>query len=266
MKNRVIGLILVAVMILGSTIASCAATHYEGKTEIFTTPRMTVNGNFVTWTDAYPFIDKNNRTQVPLRASMEACGLKVTWNANARTAIVTDGRTTVSVPIGYKYIYVNGYRQSIDTAAMIVRDRTYLPIRAVAEAFGYGVLWNGSYNMDDNEAYYHRYTSPINSAYQCDGPLISLVGLPFNVKGYNYSDAWWVKEVRLHNNGYLECLSESQDSLNGYLKGCVKYGERMVFLTEFGAKLTVGVNKEQIPYCMYLDDNWVDLDDVQYFQ
>lgn len=107
-------------------------------------PDVTVNGTFVNWTDARPYIDKNNRTMVPLRASMEACGLQVTWDGVKREATVTDGYTIVKVPIDKRVITINGKNKNIDTNAVIKGKRTYLPIRAVAEAFGYNVCWSNS--------------------------------------------------------------------------------------------------------------------------
>lgn len=35
-----------------------------------------------------PFIDSNNRTQVPLRITMESLGAEVDWNQKTQTAVV----------------------------------------------------------------------------------------------------------------------------------------------------------------------------------
>ena len=90
-----------------------------------------------------PFIDQAGRTQVPFRATMEAFGCNVDWDEAQRTAIARKGDTTVRVPIGQPYIEVNGHRLDIDTSAVIRDNRTYLPIRAVLEAFGAQVSWDG---------------------------------------------------------------------------------------------------------------------------
>lgn len=90
----------------------------------------------------YPFIDGNQRTQVPLRAAMEAYGCDVDWDQANQTAIVEKSGTTVEVPIGKSYILVNGKTVQNDTTAVIKNSRTYLPIRAVLEAFGAQVEWN----------------------------------------------------------------------------------------------------------------------------
>ncbi|TJX15888.1 DUF2271 domain-containing protein [Tissierella creatinini] len=89
-----------------------------------------------------PFIDSANRTQVPLRATMEQFGAAVTWNSKSRTATVQKNGITVKVPIGKNYIYKDDELISNDTVATIKAERTYLPIRVVLEAFGARVDWN----------------------------------------------------------------------------------------------------------------------------
>ncbi|MEG2000849.1 MAG: MBL fold metallo-hydrolase, partial [Evtepia sp.] len=54
--------------------------------------------------------------------------------------------TTVHVPIGKPYIIVGDKEVPNDTAALIQNDRTYLPIRAVLEAFDAYVSWDATQN------------------------------------------------------------------------------------------------------------------------
>ncbi len=54
------------------------------------------------------------------------------------------GDIKVEVPIEQKYIIKNGEKIETDTAAKIVNGRTFLPIRAVIEAFGSTVEWDKS--------------------------------------------------------------------------------------------------------------------------
>lgn len=89
-----------------------------------------------------PFIE-NGRTLVPLRATMEAFGAEVGWEDETKTAVVSYGGTTVRCRIGEAAVYRNGTRIENDAAACIVNSRTYLPIRAVLEAFGAEVDWDG---------------------------------------------------------------------------------------------------------------------------
>lgn len=89
----------------------------------------------------FPFIDSNNRTQVPLRITMESLGAEVDWNQDTQTVVVVKDDMKVEVPIGKSYLIKNGQKIPHDTAAIIRGNRTYIPIRAVLEAFGSEVGW-----------------------------------------------------------------------------------------------------------------------------
>lgn len=91
-----------------------------------------------------PFIDSANRTQVPFRQTMEAFGCAVDWDNGTRTAVATKDGIIVEVPIDQPYIFKNGEKILNDTAALIKDGRTYLPIRAVLEAFGAQVGWDNN--------------------------------------------------------------------------------------------------------------------------
>lgn len=108
--------------------------------------QVSLNGNYVAFTSntGIPFIDASNRTQVPFRQSLEEFGAIVNWDQNNRTAIAERNGIEVKVPIGADYIFKNGVKIPNDTAALIKDGRTYLPIRAVLEAFGADVKWNSA--------------------------------------------------------------------------------------------------------------------------
>jgi len=92
----------------------------------------------------FPFIDKQGKTQVPLRSTMEAFGATVEWDQASLTATVEKDGISVKVPIGKSIIYVDGVEVANDTVAQIKDNRTYLPIRVVLESFGYIVSWENS--------------------------------------------------------------------------------------------------------------------------
>ena len=96
----------------------------------------------------YPFISAEGRTMVPLRATMEAYGATVRWDAEQSTAIVTKGVTTVTCKIGESAIYRNGTKIVNDAAATVVNGRTYLPIRVVLEALDAKVSWDGNVKVE----------------------------------------------------------------------------------------------------------------------
>lgn len=93
-----------------------------------------------------PLVDENYRTLVPFRKALETFGATVDWNNESRIATAVKGEIKVEVPIDQSYILINGVQKSNDTAAKIINGKTYLPIRAVIEAFGSDVQWDQKLN------------------------------------------------------------------------------------------------------------------------
>jgi len=128
MKRKIFAFTL-AFMFMLSTISYAADVSIDG-----------TNVEFCGHT-GFPFIDSNNRTQVPLRIIMESLGADVDWLQDTKTVVIEKDDVKVEVPIGKSYIIKNGQQITNDTDAVIRGDRTYIPIRAVLEAFGTQVGW-----------------------------------------------------------------------------------------------------------------------------
>ena len=85
------------------------------------------------------------RTLVPIRAVAEEMGYRVSWDGANQVVTMTDGYTTLKFQIGNYTAYKNGYKEiPLDVPPIIFDDRTYLPLRAVAEAMNADVNWNGN--------------------------------------------------------------------------------------------------------------------------
>ena len=82
--------------------------------------------------DAKPFI-KNNRTLVPLRFVVEALGGEVNWDGENRLVRVNSNGKNIELKIDSQIIKIDGKDVKIDQAAIIKGDRTYVPIRFIAE-------------------------------------------------------------------------------------------------------------------------------------
>ena len=88
--------------------------------------------------DAAPYVDSNWRTMVPVRVLAETFGATVDFTDNVIT--IVDGDTTVVMTVGEETYTVNDAEQTMDTAPVIGEgDRTFVPIRFLAEALGYTV-------------------------------------------------------------------------------------------------------------------------------
>ena len=113
---------------------------------------ITVNGSYVQYTDATPFIDKNKRTLCPLRVVGDALGMSVIWENDNRQAIFQNDSVVVVFTIDsntYKVMEKSAdgtvsepQIKTMDTAAILKNSRTYAPVRYLAEVAGYRVDWN----------------------------------------------------------------------------------------------------------------------------
>lgn len=88
------------------------------------------------------FIDENDRTLLPLRKPLEAIGADVIYHQDSKTVEISQNDTIVCVTIDSPVITINGQIQEMDTQAIVKDGRTYIPARAVLEAFGYNVDWH----------------------------------------------------------------------------------------------------------------------------
>ena len=82
----------------------------------------------------------NERTMLPARFVAEALGAKVLWDSNTRTVSII-GEKAIAITIGSDTAYVNGVAVKLDSPAFIADDRTYLPLRFIAENLGADVEW-----------------------------------------------------------------------------------------------------------------------------
>lgn len=122
--------------------AICAASFTVLSTTAFADDiTVLLNGNAVEF-DVAPIIE-NDRTLVPLRAVFEALGAAVEWDASTQTVISQKGDNSCVFQIGNDQMFVNGEAKTLDVAAKIVDDRTLIPLRAVSEAYGCDVEWDG---------------------------------------------------------------------------------------------------------------------------
>ncbi len=114
-------------------------------------PRMTVNGVVMEidpGRGTKPFIKQGwNRTLVPIRAIVEALGGTVGWEPKSRMVWIIFGTTEINMWIGNPQAKVDGTPVWIDPSnhnvcPIIENDRTFVPIRFVAESMGCLVLWD----------------------------------------------------------------------------------------------------------------------------
>ena len=182
--------------------------------------KVTVNGKSLTF-DQPPIIE-NGRTLVPFRAIFEALGASVDYDEytddeGGRTQTVTaqKGMKYVYLEIGATEIFVNGECQTIDVPAKIVNDRTLVPARAVSEALGAAVDWDGDNRtviIETNPGAYTVTEKRVTREFKAeDGTLLASVDFAypeiFNSTG-DESVAKWNEEFESDTNALLAYVEE----------------------------------------------------------
>lgn len=128
-----------------------------------------VDGTPAVFPDAQPFIDENDRTQVPIGALAEILNVETEWDGNTNTAYIfakehKDSRV-MKIIIGDRQLYISERADAeaptdglifndetvktietieMDTAAVLKDSRTFIPIRYVADFFYYDVEWDAA--------------------------------------------------------------------------------------------------------------------------
>lgn len=147
MNKRILKLILIPVLIF----SIIEKTHGEGNQQF----KITVNKNKIQMNQnsGYPYIAKGNRTMVPLRVVSENMGFKVDWKGETQEITMTNsglGRN-LNLQIGNTKASLNGKEINIDQTgiiAPIIRgNRTYVPLRFIAENMGYKVDYKKENNL-----------------------------------------------------------------------------------------------------------------------
>lgn len=125
------------------------ALAFAENTDVYTMEQkeitVTYNGRDIQFDDVHPET-RNDRTMVPLRATMEQIGCKVGFDKGEITILRDE--TKIQLALGSKEVtVVNGDETksySMDVSPLVVNDRALVPIRFVAEALDCKVNWNAS--------------------------------------------------------------------------------------------------------------------------
>ncbi len=95
-----------------------------------------------------PYIQKSsNSTLISVRSLQKGLGddVNITWNARTKTAVVVYNGHKVEITANRRYMLADGKRVYFKYGAFaeIKNDRIYLPFRALGEALGFKVTWDG---------------------------------------------------------------------------------------------------------------------------
>lgn len=104
--------------------------------------KLWIDGNYVE-SDVAPFIEES-RTLVPLRVISENLGLDVEWMPEEKQVIISQGEDYFVFLIGENFYSKGDLKMEMDAAPKIVDDRTFVPIRVIAELFNKEVNWDNA--------------------------------------------------------------------------------------------------------------------------
>lgn len=106
-------------------------------------PTMTINGveQSIDAEGTVP-VTQDDRTLLPVSAFVEGIGGQAAWNEDTRTATLSYNGIEINLTINTRTAYLNGEERTLDVTPVIINDRIMLPIRFIAESFGFTVLWS----------------------------------------------------------------------------------------------------------------------------
>lgn len=145
MKKSILIISVITLLLLTTVFCTARSPNDISITLQIGNSIMTVNGDskeIDTGRNTSPVII-NDRTLLPIRAVIEAMNGKVDWEQQTQTAVLTVDEDVMKLTIGSTSAYFNNEIYELDTAPVIINERTMLPIRFIAEHFGFNVEWDG---------------------------------------------------------------------------------------------------------------------------
>lgn len=142
--------LLLTAMAMGmlSSVTAFAANvsmnlFYNGKNHAYNAPEITVkiDGETLVPKDI-PAVSIDGRTMLPMRLIAQELGCEVVWNEAAQQVYAINDEYTIVFGINSTTGYQNGAPFTMDVPAMIVNDRTMLPVRALAKALELEITWD----------------------------------------------------------------------------------------------------------------------------
>lgn len=143
-KSFVIGLALSTALLSGSFIVKSSPVAAASSPVTVEAPvLLKINQYYVLYTDpAAPYIDKQNRFMIPLRAISELMGAKVSYDASTKVGkIELDGKNA-EVTLNSKTVKYNGTETQLDTIPVLKSNQMFVPMRVVLDGLGVKGDWS----------------------------------------------------------------------------------------------------------------------------
>lgn len=175
MLKRFIGLIITSVILFSTTVYGVDSFNgYDIPIDI------DINGNFIKC-EKKPILI-NGTTYIPLRAFSDAIGGTIKWDEiNNAATMEKDGHVFLFYP-EKEYCFIDGIEKNYKS--IMYKDLTFIPVRAVSETLGYGVVW------DDFNLVVKIFADSLNVPEECKD------------KSYTYEDIMYLGKIIQIESGY----------------------------------------------------------------
>ena len=143
MKKYLSGCFALAVILMCFTVSVSAA---KGVTES-PNVKIVIDGQIGTYKN--PPISLNGRTLLPLKEILVNLGVQddnehIQWNSAERSVTIVKDSQKLYLKIGSDKATVDSEEVVLDAAPIIYKDKTYIPVKFVAQSLGKKVIWDGS--------------------------------------------------------------------------------------------------------------------------
>ncbi|MZQ76452.1 MAG: hypothetical protein GT589_09925 [Peptoclostridium sp.] len=89
-----------------------------------------------------PPVIKEGRMLIPVRAVTEGMGATVVWNQEEQSVTISKDGTEIVIKLGEGTAAVNGAQTELGVTAQTFNNRTFVPLRFIAESLGLSVDWD----------------------------------------------------------------------------------------------------------------------------
>lgn len=270
--------ILLGVMILCAGVY--AAEDYDDYTD-FPVAAIYLNGEYVHFDGGSARIIDSN-VYVPMREMFQELNAEVLWDSDKNVAIGTIGDISVEFIANESEYKINDTKYMLNSPVRIIDGKTYVPVRALCEAFGCDVEWK----MDESDYYPHvciSYLRPLSEderfLYDCAADesyttveimgtsedKLNLNGVDISLTTENHSkesNGCKIENIKVKGDIYREVLKVDAD-IEVWRE--TKDGNTEVFYRVNGEEDTLGLAEAIIPYTSLKYDTFGEIDTLNSF-
>jgi hypothetical protein len=91
-----------------------------------------------------PYIDKQNRLQLPLRSVADLLSAEISYNSITKTAQVIMLEHTLKITLESNVYYVNNEKKTMDTTPVLYENALFIPVRVLLDSFNIKENWDNN--------------------------------------------------------------------------------------------------------------------------